>query len=77
VHAGKPAKTGAAHQAQQKGLCLIVPSVADRDEVGASRQSRAFEKLVTRRTRGIFERAPFLAGTGGDVTSIDDKRPGE
>ena len=71
MHAGEPARAGAAHQAQQKRFRLIVASMADRDEIGAARQPGALEEFVTRGASGVLDRTVFPAGARGDIPAID------
>ena len=74
IHRGEPAGTGAADQAQQHGLGLIVARVAERDPVGAEMMARAIEEGVARRAPGILDRTPLAARARGHVLPFDQQR---
>ena len=74
--AARPRGAGAAQQAQQERLGLIVPRVAERDDVGAEVHARALEERVARRARGVLERPP-LAPRARAPTSSRSTRNGQ
>jgi hypothetical protein len=76
VDTGEAFRSGAADEAQQKRLRLIVACVAQGDNVGAELDPRALEELVARLVRGNFNGSPPAPGARRNVLTIHGKRHG-
>jgi hypothetical protein len=77
MHRRQTACAGAAQQAQQKGLGLIVTRVAERDDRRVGLDSRALEEFVPGVARGILNRSTFTTRQIRNVSSIGHQRPAE
>ena len=71
MNRGQAAGPGAAHEAQQHGLCLIVARVPDGDDVGLPALADTLEKCVAHLARRLFQRTATPRGDFGDVTEFD------
>jgi hypothetical protein len=77
VHRAQPSRTGAAQEAEQERLRLIVARVAERHDVGVQLDARPLEEAVTRGSRGVFDRPAFPASQISDVRTINDEGSSE
>jgi hypothetical protein len=77
MHRAQATRAGAAKQAQQERLGLVVTGVTERDHTGIDTRTGAFEKGVARCAGGMLERAVFAASERGDVFAFHAQRPSE
>ncbi len=74
VNASQSSRAGAAKQPLQHGLRLIVPRMADSDDVGAKSDAGTLQERVARLARRLLERSAGPCGDGRDVAPLDVER---
>ena len=74
MNRGQTAGPGAADEAEQHRLCLIVARMSDGDDVGLPALADTLEKCVAHLARRLFQRTATPGGDFGDVTEFDVER---
>jgi hypothetical protein len=74
VHGCEPPRPGTPKKPQQECLCLIVPRMPQRNHVRVGLQTRALEKRVSGRTRGVLDRPAFAASQRSNVPGVGHER---